>query len=137
KWGRLAAPRRDCPLPKRKALVGNDQVRIEVAVRAEASAGRTRAVRAVEGEESRRELGIGDPAIRTRIALTEYCLGRPIAVMDKDPADLLAVAESDLERIGEAALHATFQHEAIDDDLDRMGLILRERQLFFQVVDLA
>src|SRR5437773_10656715 len=49
KRGRLAAPRRDCPLPKRKTLVGNDQVRIEVAMRPEASATRTRSVRAVEG----------------------------------------------------------------------------------------
>src|SRR5262249_14955512 len=83
------------------------------------------------------ELGIGDPAIRTRKTLTEDRLARPIAVTDNDPAELLAVAEGDLERIGEAALHPALQDEAIDDDLDRMGLILRECQLFFQIVDLA
>src|SRR5207245_5208244 len=64
-------------LGQRRLRARYDERGIEPALDAETVACRAGTVRAVEGEEARRELGIGDAADRTRVPLAEAPRARP------------------------------------------------------------
>ena len=68
---RAARPRQDRALADRQRRVGHHQLGVDLHLRAEPRAARARAVRRVEGEDPRLELGHRDAAVQAREALAE------------------------------------------------------------------
>ena len=126
--------RREDSLGKRQRIVGHDEFQVKLHVAAEAAARRACAVRAVEREHARRDLGQADAAVDAREVLAEH---QKLAVDDLHVDDALAHLQSRLQGIGEPLLHAFSHDEAVDDDLDRMLLRLVKADLFTKVDDLA
>ena len=63
---RVAIPRPDCAVREALAFVRHDQIGVELHLAAEAGAGGAGAVRAVEAEGARLDLGQADAAVRRR-----------------------------------------------------------------------
>ena len=60
-----------------------------------------------------------------------------VARDDLDLGDALGEAKRGLERVGEATLDSGPAHQTVDDDLDRVLLVARQRELVGEVVHLA
>ena len=121
-----------------KILVLHDQLGIEVHDRADARAFGAGAVRAVEGEHARRDFRIRNSAIDAGEALAEINLAlvlRPVQALDLE--QVLPVFERDFERIRQPLLDSLANREPIDHHLDRVALILVERRLLAEFVELA
>ena len=91
-------------------------LRVHLLDHAEAAAGRARAVRGVEREQPRRELGEGDAAVGAGMAGGEHELFacRCGAIRTTPSASLSA----GLQRVGETVAEVGAHLEAVDDDLD-------------------
>ena len=101
--GRRRAPRLDGAVGERLARIGDDEVEVDVDDAPEAAAGLAGAERAVEGEQVRRRLAVGDVAARALEALAVR-LARGVLVGEDQRQPSLAEAERLLERIGDAPL---------------------------------
>src|SRR5581483_3914561 len=117
----------------------DDERRIEAPLDPEAGAAGTGAVRAVEGEEPRRQIRIGNAARRARVALAEEerarrLLPRRERLDERRPA---AVLDRDRERVGEARLDPWPHDQAIDEHLDRVPCRPGERDLLRELEGLA
>ena len=124
---------------ERRLGPGDDQRRIEAALDAEPAARRAGAVRAVEGEEARRELRVGDAARRAGVpfAEEERARRRGAGLHHLDQRRAVAVPEGDRERVREARRHARAHDQAIDQHLDRVPHGARERDVLGQLAQRA
>jgi hypothetical protein len=100
--------------------------------RAEARAGRTGAVGTVEGEQPRRDLGQAGAAFGAGEMLRERLFGQPLRRRQHQAG---AHLERGLERIGEPLLEPRTDHQAVDEHVDRMLLLLVERRRLAREID--
>ena len=139
----LAAAERLRPRDDRAAFdrfrpVRHHLPRVDLDLHAETRTVRTRAVRRVEREESRRELLEREPAIHARERFRERELARRRALALRDDRDDTArEPQRRLDRIGQALADVGLHHEPVDDDLDRVLLLLVEVDLLAQFDRLA
>ena len=131
---RGSRPGRERARGERALGIGHEQRRVDLVARADAAALGARAVRIVEREHARRHLRKRDAAVRAREALGEH-ERRPVDHVDLH--DALGELQRRLERVGEAAAERVLHHEAVDDDLDRVLLRLRELDLLAELAELA
>ncbi len=128
---RALGPGGDAAGVDRALRIGNDLVRVDAHQGAEAGAGRAGAVGAVEGEQARRDLGQARAALGAGIVLRQRLLGGALRRQHHQAAGDL---EGGLDRLGEALLDAGLDHQAVDDDVDAVLLLLVEgRQLAGQL----
>ena len=100
----------------------------------EPGAARAGAVRRVEGEHARLELGQPDPVLRAGEALGE----RQLLPLDEvDRHEPVGERECGLDRVGDPVAEIRLHHEAVDDDLDRVLELLVERDLLVEETLLA
>ncbi len=117
-------------LGDREAGIGNEQVGIDLLLRAEAGAARAGAVRRVEGEDARLELGKPDAVLGTGEALRER---QRLAVDDVDGHEPVGQVERRLDRVREPVAQVVLHHEPVDDHLDRVLQLLVELDLLVEV----
>ena len=129
------AVQRDERLCERQRRVGDEQVRIDLLLRAEPGAARAGAVRRVEGEDARLELRQRDAVLRAREALGEGQLLLLVEEVDDDEA--FGEVDGGLDGLEEPGAELRFHPEAIDHDLDRVLELLVERDLVFEEALLA
>src|SRR5262249_55775591 len=104
---------------------------------AEAGAIGTGALRAVEREQLRRDLGIRNAALEAdRFPAEDEIFMLAIGINDGRFDNFLAVARSDFQRIGEALLDSRPGAEPVDPQLDGGGLLFR-RAVLPQLEDFA
>src|SRR5262249_34695018 len=104
---------------------------------AEAGAIGTGALRAVEREQLRRDLGIRNAALEAdRFPAEDEIFMLAIGINDGRLDNFLAVARSDFQRIGEALLDSRSSGEPVDHQLDGGGLLFR-RAVLPQLEDFA
>ena len=130
-------PRHQRALLEREARVGDEQVGVDLELRAEAGAPRARAVRGVEREDARLELGEPDAVLGTGEVLAEEVVSAVDLVDGHQPA---GERRRRLHGLGEALAQVGLHHEPVDDDLDRVLELLVEDDLLLEqallVVDL-
>ncbi len=128
--GHLAArPRRQCALGQRQLVVGDDQLRIDLAAGAEPGAHRAGSERGVERERPRLELLEGEPVPMAGQVLAERALPVGVGVVEVHELqhdEAAGQAEGGLHRVGEAATRLRLDGESVDDHLDRVLLLLLE-----------
>ncbi len=117
------SPRDERALRDGERRVGHDQVGVDLALRAEAGAARTGAVRRVEREDARRQLGQRHAVVGAGELLG---VGHRRAVDDRDLDEALGQPQRRLDRVGEARAQPVSHHEPVDDDRDRMPHLLVE-----------
>ena len=103
--------------------VDHHLLRVDAVERAEAGAGRAGAVGAVEGEQPRRDLRQAGAAVGAGPALRQRLLG---GALDRQRHQPVADLERGLQRVGDAALDAGLDHQAVDHHVDRVLLLLVE-----------
>src|SRR6185312_1706925 len=140
--GRVALlPWIDRALAQRHLFVGHDEVGIEEELGADAVAVGARALRVVEREHARRDLGIRDAALDAGELLREEHVVHVLpVVVERDGRDLddaLGELEAELDRVGQALADVGLDRQAIDVDLDGVLLVLVELDLLRQVVQLT
>ncbi len=102
---------------------------------AEPRAVRAGAVRAVEGEEPGRDLGQAEAADRAGVVLRQHLFG---LAFDRQYHQAAGHPQGGLERAGDPLLEPFLDHQAVDDQVDVVFLLLVERrQLAGKVVGLA
>ena len=90
---------------------------------------------AVEREHPRCDLGIGDAAVDAGVPLREQPLlgARPDVHADQTIGD----AQRGLDRLRDTPAHGCLGGQAVDDDVDVVLRVLRERDLLGEVADLS
>ena len=134
-------PRRDRTVVEREVLVGDDQVRVDLELGAEAGALGARAVGRVEREGPRLDLVEGEHVVVRAGAV----LGEPafavevvdVSVDELDDEQAAGEPERGLDRVGQPTLHAFARDEPVDDHLDVVLELLLERGRLGQLDDLA
>ena len=116
-------PRHERALGDRERRVGHHEVRVDLALRAEARAPWARAVRRVEREDARRELGERDAVVGAGELLG---VGDGRAVDDRDLDEALGKPQGGLERVGEARAQPVLHHQPVDHHRDRVAHLLVE-----------
>src|SRR5205085_11626474 len=106
----------------------------DLLLRAEPGAARAGAVRRVEGEDPGLELGQRDAVVRARELLAEQ---HRLPVDDVDSDQSVGELRGGLDRLREARSEIGLHHEAVDDDLDRVLVLLVERDLFLEQAQVA
>ena len=97
-----------------------------------------RAVRRVEREVPGRELVERQPAERARERLREVLdLLAAVVRLDRDRRDALGELERGLDRVGDAAADVGLGDQAVDDDLDRVLVVLRQADRLGELAHLA
>ena len=107
----------------RERRIGDDEVRVDLLLRAEPRAARARAVRRVEREDARLQLRQRHAVIRTREVLREEHL---LAVDDVDHDEPLAEPERRLDRLRQPQAKVGLHDEPVDDDVDLVLELLVE-----------
>ena len=121
-------------LADRKRRVGDEQIGVDLLLRAEPRAPRARAVRRVEREDPRLELREADAVLGAREALGERQL---LAVDHVDHDEPFRQRDRRLDRLREPRAEIRLHHEPVDDDLDRVLELLVEDDLLLEHPDLA
>ncbi len=138
-------PRQDRALAQRLVLVGDDEVGVDTQLGAETGAGRAGTERAVERERTRLDrvhrqrvvVRAGEPLRVTALErqLVVLVLGA-LAHDAFDDDEAVREAEGRLDRVGEALAAAEvvrpLRDETVDDDVDRVLLLLLQRRRFAQ-----
>src|SRR5206468_7066386 len=124
---------------ERRLRPRHDERRVEAALDPEPAARLAGAMRAVEGEEARRELRVRDPARRAGVPLAEEERARRLraGLHGLDERRAVAVPEGDRERVREARLDARPHDQAIDEHLDGVPHRPRERDVLAELAQLA
>ena len=137
---RPARPRQDRALGDRQRGVGDHQVGVDLHLRPEAGAARAGAVRGVEREHPRLELGHRDAAVQAGEALGEreqpVLLG-VVAAHHLDLEDAVGQRDRGLDRVGEPLAQLRPHDQAVDHDRDVVLVLLVEDDLLFQQPQLA
>ena len=123
------APRHERALRDRERRVGHEQVGIDLELRAEAGAARAGAVRRVEREDARLELGQRDAVLGAGEVLGEE---QRVAVDDVDGDEALGQCRGGLDRLRQPLAQVRLHHEAVDDDLDLVLELLVEGDLVLE-----
>ena len=132
---RPARPRQDRALGERQRRVRDDEVGVDLHLRAQAGAARAGAVRGVEGEHPRLELGHRDAAVQAGEALGE---GQDLALrQDLDLEDALGQRDRGLDRVGEPLAQLGPHDQAVHDDRDVVLELLVEDDLLLEQAQLA
>src|SRR5690606_3519202 len=118
-----ARPGRDGAFADGEAGIGHDERGVDARALPEAVAVGAHPERAVEGEALRRELAEGVAAAGARLAEAEVGPAR-IGRLDAELA--IAVAERELDGLGDARAVLAADQDAIDDELDGVLLLLVE-----------
>ena len=135
-----------------KRVVGDDEVLVEHQLFAEAVAGGAGALRRVEAEQARLDLGDGEAAdgagellgeedaagrgvVELHARLLFGCVGGRIGGVEIGEA--LGELQRGLEAVGEARLDAFADDDAVDDDLDVVLVLLVERGCVLDLVEFA
>ncbi len=129
------APRGDRAAAERQRAVGHHERGVELVARAEPAAARAGAVRAVEGEEPRRDLGVGDAAVDAGVLLGEHHLFAAGAHVERHQA--VGQPQRRLDRLGDARAHRFLHPQAVHDHVDRVPGGLGELDLLREVAQLA
>ena len=122
-------PRHERALGDRDGRVGHEHVRVDLELGAEAGAARAGAVRRVEGEDARLELGQRDAVLGAGEVLG---VEEALAVDDVDADEALGERGRGLDRLGQALAQVVLEHEPVDDDLDRVLELLVEDDLVLE-----
>ena len=117
-----------------EARVGDEQVGVDLLLRAEAGAARAGAVRRVEGEDARLQLRQADAVLGAGEALGER---HRLAVDHVDRDEPVGELERRLDRVRQPVAQVVLHHEPVDDDLDRVLELLVELDLLVEVARLA
>ena len=124
--GAADRPRHERAVVDRERRVGNEQIRVDLLLRAEARAARAGAVRRVEGEDARLELGKRDAVLRAgEVLRVRRALAGVDAVDDDEPFGEL---HRGLDGLRQPRAQILLHHEPVDDDLDRVLELLVERR---------
>ena len=129
----LRERRKDAPAHA-QPRIREDELFVELHVAAESRADGAGAVGIVEREHARREFRQADAAVHAGKVLAEH---QELAIHDLHISDALAELQCRLEGVGQARLHALAHDEAVDDDLDRVLLVLLELDVLTELHDLA
>ena len=113
------SPREHDAFAQRALRVADDALRIDDGTRAETRARGAGAVRAVEREHARLDRRQRDPAIDARKALRHP---EGLFAFHRNEQASLADLERELDAVGEAALHAFLEDDAVDDDIEVVRL---------------
>ena len=122
-------PGNERPVADRERAIRNQQVGVDLLLVSEPGAARARAVRRVEREDARLELGEPDAVLRAGESLRERQLVSPDHV-DRDQA--VGERERGLDRVGDPVPEIRLHDQPVDDDLDRMLELLVELDLLLQ-----
>ena len=122
-------PRDERALRDRERRIGHEQIRVDLLLRAEPGAPRARAVRRVEREDPRLELGERDAVLGAGEPLGERQL---LAVDDVDDDEPLGERDRGLDRLPEPRAQIGLHHQPVDDHLDRVLELLVERDLVLE-----
>ena len=122
--GSAHRPRHERAVVDRDRRIGDEQVGIDLLLRAEAGAARARAVRRVEGEDPRLQLGQRDAVVGAGEVLGEEQLLAALHEIDRH--EPLRKPGRGLDRLREPEPQVGPHHEAVDDDLDRVLVLLVE-----------
>ncbi len=114
--------------------VGDEQVGVDLLLGPKAGAARAGAVRGVEGEDARLQLGQADAVLGAREALGER-LG--LAVDDVDCHEAVREGQRRLDRVRQPVAQIGLHHESVDDHLDRVLELLVELDLLLELALLA
>ena len=125
-------PRDECTLRDRKRRIRHEQVRVDLLLRPEAGAAGARAVRGVEREDARLQLGQRDTVVRTGEALAEQ--QRAIFVDDVDRDEPVCELRRRLDRLRKPCAQVGLHRQPVDHDLDRVLELLVERDLVLEQV---
>lgn len=114
------------------ALIRDDELGVDLELRAEACARRACAERVVEREHARRQLFDGDAAVLARIVLRE----EDIAVVWQDICENETARERrrSLARVRQAVDDVGAEDQAVDDDLDIVLFVLFEGNFLAEVI---
>ncbi len=139
--GLAHVPRRDGPLPEGQLVVGDQQLRVDLHLGAEAGTGGARAVGRVEREGAglevvHRELVavraghlLGEAPLAVRVVLVE--------IHEVEHEDALGQPQRRLHRVGQPLLGARLDREPVDDDRDVVLLLLLQRRRLGQRIHRA
>ena len=128
-------PRHERALVDREARVGNEQVGVDLLLRAEPGAARAGAVRRVEREDPRLELGQRDAVLGAGEPLGVRAALAALEQVDHD--EPLGERDRGLDRLREPQAQVVLHHEPVDDHLDRVLELLVERRRLLEQVLLA
>ena len=138
---RAVRPRQQRSRVDREIRIRHHELRVDLHLRAQAGAARARAVRRVEREDPRLELGHRGPATQAREALGEEhraLLATAVAVRQHLDLDQpVGQADRGLHRLREALAHLRPHDEAIDHDRDVVLVALVELDLLVEHPQLA
>ncbi len=138
--GTRSRPRRERALRDREVGVRHDEVRVDLELRAEPGAALAGALRRVEGENARLELGHRGAALQAGELLRErQRLPRPLALARHDlhRHDPVRQRSSGLDRVDEALAHVSAHHQAVNDDRDLVPDVAVEVEIVLETVQLA
>ena len=134
--GDAAIPGLQGALAERERRVGHDQLGIDHPLEAEPVTALAGAVRRVEGEDPRLQLGDRGAAIEAGELLgEEQRLGLAVDHLDFDQAG--GKARGGLDRLGEAPAQVRLHHQAVDDHGDVVFEFLVEDDLLVEPAQLA
>ena len=135
----LVNERADGTIAERQGGVSDDEVGIELRAGTQAGALRTRPVGRVEREHPGFKLGQSEAGNRAGVVLAEDFLAGfgGVGLLDGQDGQPLAELEGGFHALGEAALHAFLQHNAVNDDLDGVLLVAGHRDVVADFVNLA
>ena len=122
-------PRDEGTVGDRDRGVGHEHVRIDLELRAEARTARAGAVRRVEREDARLELGQRHAVLRAGEVLR---VEEALALDDVDADETFGERRCRLDGLREALTQIMLEHEPIDDDLDRVLELLVEHDLVLE-----
>src|SRR5205807_9463967 len=114
--------------------VGHEQVGVDLLLRAEAGAAGTGAMRRVEGENPRLELGQRDAVVRARELLAEE---HRVAFDDVDRDEAVRELRRGLHRLREPRAQIRLHRQAVHDHFDRVLELLVEGDLLLEEAELA
>src|SRR5437764_896723 len=128
-------PRHERPVGDGDGAVRHEQVGVDLLLRPEPRAARARSVRRVEREDARLQLGQRDAVVGTREVLAEQQLLPFVHEVHADEA--LGELRRRLDRLPQPRAQVRLHHEPVDDDLDRVLVLLVEDDLVLEQLLLA
>ncbi len=134
--GDASVPGLQRPLAEREGRVGDDQFGVDDFLEAEPVAALAGAVRRVEGEDPRLQLGDRGAAVQAGELLGED-EGLPVAIDHLHLHQPTGEAGGGLDRLGETAPQVGLHHEPVDDDRDIVFVLLVEDDLLVESAQLA
>ena len=125
-----AAPRGQGAVGQRLAVVGDDQLRVDLELGAQPGAVRAGAPGRVERERARLELVEGQPVVQAGQVLGVHPLAVRVGLRQVDEVEdhhPAGQAERGLHRVGEPAPRGVLDRQPVDDRLDVVLLVLLQR----------